>query len=802
MEAEGGRRPVYLSGRLKNRMDECFQEGLSVVRAPAGFGKSACTQEYFRRCASAVARVIWITCDGMTQEMFCNKFCDFIAEVDAASAEKLRSFGTLNSRHVSAAIKGVTSELPVWFILDRAECLPEGFRACCSDFVKPDDPGVHIVIITRDKPEMNVPVINAADLTLNKTELLEFFALYGIEMREKEAAEALRSTSGWLTAAALLRECMLVTGSRPDTADVNTLLGLIYDELPGEQRMALRRLCYFDRLTPAKVMFLLELREVPAELRNFLNSFPLIRFSSWEDCWYVHELLSGYIIAHSSDIVALSRSAAWYSQTGEPGKAVGSYYARFDYEGVLSIDLSRLEPTEKICGKPFSQIVRELSRCPAELKLKYPLNMLRVAHFLMGEGDYSACDALMKEMEAIIRETGNSANYGEWILESAWQAYPNLTAMCERVEMAASRINSRSKLVDPYSPFAFGSPSMWYCFHSTAGKADEEAALLEKFVGLYAELTAGNGMGADKLFRGELCCARGDLDQAELLANEAETIAYTNSQFSVAVGAVMLLGRIAVDRMDVDRASEIIRELDKMPSNFPYAVGRAPQHMVRTAQNLISALIKGPLSDETPALGAGPTAMIDRLTSASRLVTANKIRETIGMLEAVLSMDDRACTLSYRQYIYVGLSICYMRSGNVQRALGCLQTALDISSPDKCLMLFARSAADLDKVLKLAEPAYTDAIAGIGELRSRYMPDFEEDMKSAARMSLEEKLRSLPEPLTDREIEIAELAARGMRNKEIAALLFLSERTVSNRLYTICQKLGIDRRSELIDLLK
>jgi hypothetical protein len=35
--------------------------------------------------------------------------------------------------------------------------------------------------------------------------------------------------------------------------------------------------------------------------------------------------------------------------------------------------------------------------------------------------------------------------------------------------------------------------------------------------------------------------------------------------------------------------------------------------------------------------------------------------------------------------------------------------------------------------------------------------------------SLEEKFRNLPEPLTDREIEIAKLAAQGMRNKEIAA---------------------------------
>jgi LuxR family maltose regulon positive regulatory protein len=796
---------VYISDRLKDKMDECFSAGLSVVRAPAGFGKSACTEEYFRRCASAVSKVFWLTCDGMSEQMYCDKFCDCIAEIDQRSAESLRAFGTLNqlnSRHVSGVLSTVTSELPVWFVMDRAECLPESFRVCATDLVKPVDENVHFVIITKEKPALDVPEVTTSDLLLNKSEIIEAFGQAGITLRDKEAAEILRATSGWLTAVSLLWECMLVTGSRPDTADVSTILGAIYDALPGEQRMALRRLCNFSRLTPAKVMFLMELRELPDELRRFLNSFPLIRYSAWEDCWYVHELLSQFIISNSSDIVALARSAAWYSQTGEPGKAVGSYYSRFDYEGVLSIDLSHLDPCEKICGKPFLQIARELARCPAELKLKYPLNMLRVAHILIGEGDYSAYDSLMKEMEAIIRETGDSRNYGEWILESAWQAYPDLEAMCQRVEMAASRIGERSRMVDPYAPFAFNSPSMWYCFHSAAGKADEEAALLERFIGAYSSLTGGHGLGADRLFKGELAGVRGDLDQAEMLAGEAESVARTNGQFSVAVGAILLYGRTAVDRMDSDAALNAIKRLETLLRSFPYAEGAGARRLVNTAIDLLSALIKRPQAETVSDIGAGPVAMIERLAEASRLVVANKLRETTGMLEAMLSMDDRACTLSYRQYIYVGLSICYMRTGNVQRALNCIQTALDISVPDRSLMLFARSGADLDKILKLAEPAYTDAVAQIAEIRSRYLPDTAEDLKASARQSLEEKFRNLPEPLTDREIEIAELAAQGMRNKEIAALLFLSERTVSNRLYTIFQKLGIDRRTELTDFLK
>lgn len=52
-------------------------------------------------------------------------------------------------------------------------------------------------------------------------------------------------------------------------------------------------------------------------------------------------------------------------------------------------------------------------------------------------------------------------------------------------------------------------------------------------------------------------------------------------------------------------------------------------------------------------------------------------------------------------------------------------------------------------------------------------------------------------PLREREVEIAGLAAEGLTNKEIAARLVLSTRTVENHLYRVYDKLGISGRDEL-----
>ena len=52
-------------------------------------------------------------------------------------------------------------------------------------------------------------------------------------------------------------------------------------------------------------------------------------------------------------------------------------------------------------------------------------------------------------------------------------------------------------------------------------------------------------------------------------------------------------------------------------------------------------------------------------------------------------------------------------------------------------------------------------------------------------------------PLTRREREVAELAARGMTSREVAEKLFVSTRTVENHLQRAYDKLGVSGRAEL-----
>jgi len=55
--------------------------------------------------------------------------------------------------------------------------------------------------------------------------------------------------------------------------------------------------------------------------------------------------------------------------------------------------------------------------------------------------------------------------------------------------------------------------------------------------------------------------------------------------------------------------------------------------------------------------------------------------------------------------------------------------------------------------------------------------------------------------LTPQELQIAQLAAEGLSNREIGERLYLSHRTVGSHLYRLFPKLGVTSRTRLRDAL-
>jgi DNA-binding NarL/FixJ family response regulator len=73
------------------------------------------------------------------------------------------------------------------------------------------------------------------------------------------------------------------------------------------------------------------------------------------------------------------------------------------------------------------------------------------------------------------------------------------------------------------------------------------------------------------------------------------------------------------------------------------------------------------------------------------------------------------------------------------------------------------------------------------------------EFATLAKRDDEERVQQIPAPkLTEREMQVLKLVARGMNNRDIAKELFISENTVKNHVRNILEKLQIHSRMEAV----
>jgi NarL family two-component system response regulator LiaR len=82
------------------------------------------------------------------------------------------------------------------------------------------------------------------------------------------------------------------------------------------------------------------------------------------------------------------------------------------------------------------------------------------------------------------------------------------------------------------------------------------------------------------------------------------------------------------------------------------------------------------------------------------------------------------------------------------------------------------------------------AIKAAAEGRVQLAPE------AAARLMNEVRAPESPEALTEREIEVLKLVARGKANKQISSALFIGEKTVKTHVSSILTKLGVQSRTQ------
>lgn len=104
----------------------------------------------------------------------------------------------------------------------------------------------------------------------------------------------------------------------------------------------------------------------------------------------------------------------------------------------------------------------------------------------------------------------------------------------------------------------------------------------------------------------------------------------------------------------------------------------------------------------------------------------------------------------------------------------------------------------LGYVLKDAEPSMlVTAIRTVNRGESYIQPNMTKELiKEFNRVTLHERDKEVENNLTAREVEVLQLIAEGMINKEIAKHLYISEKTVKNHVSNIFKKINVSDRTQ------
>ncbi len=814
--------PHYYSERLKQKLNRIRSVSTTIIEAPSGYGKTTAVRDFLEREIPHNTPVYWFISMNETPSAGYRRLCREIDKIDSRVGECLLRIELPNAATIGEtcdALRTIQCRYETYLVIDNFQflhnaLLPDFFTA----LIEHGGNGLHIIIVTQMLKRSMLTIVasygvwhvTAADLRLEADDIRNYYGLAGVRITRDEAQKVERCTGGWIVAVYLQLCAFRSTGTFSNTAILLLMEHLVWDTLRKEQQNFLLWLSPFEVITIQQACILSGCEALPQYALDTLAN-PFIRYDPAERRYELHSILSELLVQKRKECgvifehQCLLRAGDYCRDRGIIDKALYFYREIVDYERMLSLNLSRLI-FENIGNIPTYEIALSIAKnCPLDIKKNNPLSLLRIAWALLASGITEEFDSLMEELDGFLEESSteeNSLLRGEWLLLSSWRCLPRLDDMIALLQQAVPLFNGTcSRVILPEMPWCFGDYSQMAVFHSKPGDADREAAALEQYISLYSSMTGGHGSGADVLFRAELAHYRGELREAEVLAYKASFLAESKQQSMIQLGAALHLAEIAVEKSDMAGWQSALSSMERAAS-YP----GQNNFVLRSAVDMLRGLLLNELKCQDriadwlkngDASGKILPAMERNVlfVRLCYLMHEGKFSCMTGMAEAGRESLSPANVLA-DTLLSLLAAIGHISMGNKGRAEELLEHATEKALPDGFVYLLAVYYWMLQGLPeKLIQEKYPECLPSFIEIKERFITGF---------TTLHTGLitAELADGLTTREREVALLAAKGLRNSEIADKLMVTENTVRFHLRTIFQKLDIDRRAKLAEKLK
>ncbi len=882
-----------------------FMRRLTLVAAPAGYGKTTLLCEWISHLAIPVA---WITFDEADNDpgRFLQYLMVALHSTNPGIGETIQAIVLSPQFTITQpSISNVMTTL----VNDIAE-VSQPFVLVFDDYHTLEDPVIHqavmflldhmpeklsLVIATRADPPLSLSRVRARrqlvevrsdDLRFSEREADTFLRqVMHLGLKDTEIATLVEYTEGWIAglqmAALALQEHTDTTGFIQDfSGRERFVIDYLFEEVLTRQpeyiQAFLIQTSILERMTgplcdavlgkqeewaaslPASPASSPESGQKILEYLDRANLF-LVPLDD-ERCYYRYHHLFSDLLRHrlhrsfSDHIPYLhSRAAEWFEMQGNASDAIDHWIAAKNYQ--KAANLIAQNGYKLIEQGNFHQLLTWLQQIPKDLIYSQPWLCIFYSWGLIFIGRISEGEAYISSAEKIlppVSETADPVFLEQFGHVAAVREYlasrsQDVAGITWYADLALKYLPPDNSFIRSTVAFFLGHGRLLSDQLDLAQVAYAEAANLGKEAGNV--LIAVNALCA----LANLIRYQGELHRAFNIYQEAAKLATDKRGRSLPVAAEIYVGRARLyyEWNDLKTAEEDLlaaREISMFYSNFDLMVDRIiALSRMRLAQGDLDAaeqlLREVEQSDRKTSLRPGVSLLAYRMS-------LNLAKGDLAMVSRVADQQDwrleNKCTSAWGE-AFIAYTIFLIAQKELDRAYNLLEQCLAKFQTCGLLMYVIRvlvvqssildlqgehslAQAKIERALSLAEvEGYTRIFIDDGEpvrsLLTRYRAHITQKFKAGdhshihlltyvdnllsafPNLASEKNIKSpstslaplvLVDPLTDRELEVLQLIAAGLSNKEIAERLFVSVGTVKAHTSSIYRKLDVQGRTKAV----
>jgi LuxR family maltose regulon positive regulatory protein len=809
---------VYMSERLAGKLGAVTHYPLTIVSAPMGYGKTTTIKKYFSGHAANPRQVIWKAMLGNGPDGFWKDFVTAFACVNPAFSEAaallplpLTGEGRRQFLRLFLELCENQKEETILILDDMQMADCDEIRAFLYFFSRSLPQSFHMVLLCRSQSYSRDSVFRIyglaqylflEDFVFSPKDISAYAKAYGIGISHADAVRLYSISSGWPALVKMnLMEYEQSGVFFAESEIFQILKDVLYDPLSESAKSLLSALSVCGAFTAKQAEYICGSTDIHGLLKELSDDGLHLRRDRHSGEYKISPILSAWFQSQKSgdDSACLNRLAEWYLKIDENALARQIFHKTKNFDALMEAVEKRRFNVHY--GRDELEFISYYTDCPAEIRRRHPWAILTFARQLFALGHDKMGEQVCREFEETMKLRADLDGERRKELEGtyevllAYSQYNDLSKMLEHLRKAQAKFSPQDARIIWPDAGVNDSFSLLYMYHRRPGDLQKETALFSEYGPAYSKLIGGWLDGAEYVFQAESQYITGDFQAAEISLHKAMLTVHRDNQWNIWVCAAVLQMRIHFMKGNWHAIEYLLDEVRE--SGSAQDSGRIAPAVSMLEIFLYSKLEQparvSDLFDKMPKerfrLVPRATAMLYCFHSEALLAKGETMR-LLALSDEYLASAKAYPNIYAEILLRITFSGAYQQLNQPLKAKECLQSALELALPDNIIVPFVEMFRYIIEVLPLVDmDACREEIDEISRLGREYI-------KTSKKM-LSAQFSADNFGLTNREMEIAGLAAMRLSNKEIADKLFISESTVKTQLARAFSKLDIKKRRDL-----